>query len=608
MCGIAGFVDLESADRAGALRRMVEVLRHRGPDGTGEFLDPRCGLGMTRLAILDIEGGAQPKTAAGGDLQVVFNGEIYNFAHLRRDLIERGHRFDSRSDSEVVARAVAEWGEDAFARLHGMFAIAAWNRRTSTLLLARDRVGKKPLYVWLRGRSCVFASEPKALRSTGPLPTPSDESVETFLHLGYVPSPHSMWPDIVKLQPGHVATFARGMYRSRPYWEPPIGTTAPADAASELGELLRAAVADRLVADVEVGVLLSGGIDSTLVAQAAAAEGRVRTFTVAFDDPRADESKVAATVAQALSTHHHELRATAADALDMVDAMVETFDEPLADPSILPTMLVAQLARQHVKVVLGGDGGDELFGGYNHYSRLLWMQSRLGWVPRAARLASSMLAERLLAVGMKGRNWLQGLGVDLQRGLPLVASYFDTSTRRRLMAKYGVWPTVAETMWINRILPGADLMQRATRTDFANYLAEDILVKVDRASMLNSLEIRAPFLDHRLIEFAFSKVPSHLKATPCEKKILLKRLATRILPPQFDRNRKQGFEIPMAEWLKAGPFRDLYYSVLLNSNSIFHLKTIRKLLKNQDRGYSNGERLFGLVLFELWRRKYAISL
>jgi asparagine synthase (glutamine-hydrolysing) len=274
---------------------------------------------------------------------------------------------------------------------------------------------------------------------------------------------------------------------------------------------------------------------------------------------------------------------------------------------MIPTYLVSQLVHQHCTVALGGDGGDELFGGYGQYSRLLWMQERFGRVPLPLRKAISFGAEKL-PVGLKGRNWLQGLGVDLQRGLPLIANYFDAATRRHLMAQHSGWEPVAESIRRERIPPHPDLLQRATRMDFGNYLAEDILVKVDRASMLNSLEVRAPLLDYRLIEFAFARVPSHLKATAQDKKILLKRLTARVLPPEFDRERKQGFSIPLAAWLKTGPFRDMFHEVLQDTGSLFDRRTVRGLLKGQERGRSNGERLFSLVLFELWRREYSITI
>jgi len=258
-------------------------------------------------------------------------------------------------------------------------------------------------------------------------------------------------------------------------------------------------------------------------------------------------------------------------------------------------------------VALGGDGGDELFGGYGHYSRLLWMQGRLGLIPRPVRKGIAVAAEKLLPMGFKGRNWLQGLGVDLDNGLPLIASYFDAATRRRLLTAQTNWHAQAEAVLTGRIPVQPDLLQRATRMDFVNYLAEDILVKVDRASMLNSLEVRAPLLDYRLIEFAFGKVPSHLKATRTDKKVLLKRLTDRVLPPEFDRQRKQGFSIPLAEWLKGGAFRELFNEVLRDPQCSFDAQTVEGLLRGQVRGRSNGEQLFALVLFELWRREYGVT-
>jgi len=280
----------------------------------------------------------------------------------------------------------------------------------------------------------------------------------------------------------------------------------------------------------------------------------------------------------------------------------------MVDSSMIPTFLVSQLVSQHCTVALGGDGGDELFGGYGHYSRLQWMQDRLGLIPYPLRKGVAIAAEKLLPVGLKGRNWLQGLGVDLDKGLPLIATYFDLTTRRRLLTGQSEWPFVSETILKKRQPVHPDLLQRATRMDFFNYLAEDILVKVDRASMLSSLELRAPLLDYRLIEFAFGRVPSQLKATQMEKKILLKRLTDRLLPSEFDRQRKQGFSIPLQEWLKGGAFLNLFNDVLRDPQCIFDSGTVNSLLRGQERGRSNGERLFALVLFELWRREYAVTL
>jgi asparagine synthase (glutamine-hydrolysing) len=292
---------------------------------------------------------------------------------------------------------------------------------------------------------------------------------------------------------------------------------------------------------------------------------------------------------------------------DLLPRLARQFDEPMVDSSMIPTFLVSQLVRQHCTVALGGDGGDELFGGYGHYSRLQLMERKLGLIPRPLRNGIALAAEKLLPVGVKGRNWLQGLGVDLDKGLPLIASCFDATMRGRLLTTHSGWYAQAENVLRSRVPVHPDLLQRATRMDFANYLAEDILVKVDRASMLNSLELRAPLLDYRLIEFAFGKVPLHLKATSQDKKILLKRLTARVLPPEFDRQRKQGFSIPLGQWLKSGAFRALFNEVLRDPSCSFDAGMVNSLLHGQDRGRSNSERLFALVLFELWRREYKVT-
>jgi asparagine synthase (glutamine-hydrolysing) len=377
----------------------------------------------------------------------------------------------------------------------------------------------------------------------------------------------------------------------------------------ELETLLEDAVGRQLVADVPVGILLSGGVDSSLItAMAVRRSSQVRTFSIGFPGHgKLDETPHARLIARHFGTEHTELMAEPTSA-DLLPVLARQFDEPMVDSSMFPTFLVSKLVRQHCTVALGGDGGDELFGGYSHYSRLLWMQPPLGVLPAPLRRLVARAAELLLPPGLKGRNWLQGLDMDLRHGLPLIPSYFDATTRRRLLRGHPGHPLAAEGIREARIPRDTDLLQRATRMDFENYLAEDILVKVDRASMLNSLEVRAPLLDVRVIEFAFGKVPSRLKATANEKKILLKRLATRVLSPEFDRQRKQGFSIPLADWLKAGPFRDLFWDTLTAADAMFDAPTVRSLLKRQDRGFSNGERLFALVQFELWRKCYGVSL
>lgn len=620
MCGIVGIVSSTPQAQRAWLAIGRDAMTHRGPDDAGEWwsADGRVGLAQRRLAIIDLSlAGHQPMHDAYGALSIVFNGEIYNFADLRGELIAKGHSFRSHSDTEVILAAYREWGAACLDRFNGMFAFALFDVRQQTVFLARDRAGEKPLFYHQANGELRFASELKALLADHALPRRIDlAALDCYLAMGYVPGDRCMLQGFNKLPPAHALLFdlQTGQAKIWRYWQLPeleATSSRPVDEVALLDELevlLEDAVRRQMVADVPVGVLLSGGVDSSLItAMAVRSSSQVQTFTIGFPGHgKLDETEHARLVARHLGTRHTELMANDASA-DLLPRLARQFDEPMVDSSMIPTFLVSQLVRQHCTVALGGDGGDELFGGYGHYSRLQWMQKKLGPLPRPLRNGIALAAEKLLPVGVKGRNWLQGSGVDLDKGLPLIASYFDATTRGRLLAAQSGWHAQAEDVLRSRVPVHPDLLQRATRMDYANYLAEDILVKVDRASMFNSLELRAPLLDYRLIEFAFGKVPSHLKATAQDKKILLKRLAARVLPPEFDRQRKQGFSIPLGEWLKGGAFRALFNDVLCDPACSFDAGMVDSLLRGQDLGRSNSERLFALVLFELWRREYGIT-
>lgn len=619
MCGIVGSGATLPESNRSWLAVGRDAMAHRGPNDAGEWwsVDGRVGLAHRRLSIVDLSPlGHQPMHFLERGLSVVFNGEIYNHKVLREELVGLGYTFRSHSDTEVLLAAYAAWGEGCLARFNGMFAFALYDAPRQKLFLARDRAGEKPLFYRLEKGSLQFASELKALLANPVNPRCiDDESLDCYLAMGYVPGERCILKGYNKLSPAHALSFdlQNGKAKIWCYWQLPEtvagqGSLDEPTLLDELETLLEDAVRKQMVADVPVGVLLSGGVDSSLVtAMAVRASSKVQTFTIGFPGyGKLDETEHARLIARHFGTHHIELMAEDATA-DLLPQLARQFDEPIVDSSMIPTFLVSQLVRQHCTVALGGDGGDELFGGYSHYSRLLWMQRKLARIPYSMRRGVALSAEKFLPVGFKGRNWAQGLGVDLVNGLPLIASYFDTLTRRRLMRAHAVWPIVAEAALKDCVPKNSNLLQRATRMDFVNYLAEDILVKVDRASMLSSLEMRAPMLDYRLIEFAFAKVPSRLKATSTEKKILLKRLTARILPPEFDQQRKQGFSIPMSDWLRGGPFRTLFNEVLRDPKCSFDAHTVDSLLRGQDMGRSNGERLFALVLFELWRREYAIT-
>lgn len=620
MCGIVGSASINPQSNRTWLRISRDILTHRGPDDAGEWWsgDLRVGMAHRRLSILDLSPlGHQPMYLHGREITIVFNGEIYNFAELRRELEQCGHGFRSHSDTEVLLAAYAEWGTDCLSRLNGMFAFAIYDACQQRLFFARDRAGEKPLFYWLAGGTLYFASELKALLAHPDLPRRIDpEAMDCYLTMGFVPGYRCILQGYHKLPPAHAMTFdlRQGAVQVWRYWQLPdlggdIGAINENVLLDELETLLEDAVSRQLVADVPVGILLSGGVDSSLVtAMAVRRSSRVRTFSIGFaGHGDLDETPHARLIARHFGTEHIEMMAEPTTS-DLLPTLACQFDEPMVDSSMFPTWLVTRLVRQYCSVALGGDGGDELFGGYKHHSRLLWMQQRLAHIPSWLRHSISLAAERWLPVGLKGRNYLQGLDMDLRKSLPLIANYFDATTRRRLMQGHSGHPIIAEAICAGRIPSQPDLLQRVTRMDFQDYLAEDILVKVDRTSMLNSLEVRAPLLDLRVIEFAFGRVPSYLKATISDRKILLKRLATRVLPPEFDKQRKQGFSIPLAEWLKVGPFRELFWNTLLSQDCIFDGITVRSLLQGQDRGRNNGERLFALVQFELWRKHYGVSL
>lgn len=619
MCGIIGMVsNFPIADDSWLLAGR-DLMIHRGPDGAGVWKskDNCAWMGHRRLSIIDLSSsGSQPMLDATNQVCIVFNGEIYNYKDLKKKLQSLGYIFYSSSDTEVVLAAYVEWGGESLQRLNGMFALGIHDQKKQCLFLARDRAGEKPLFYHHSHKTMLFASELKALITSPHISRRLDlNALDCYLAYGYVPGDRCILRGVKKLPPAHALLFnmESGKVRVWRYWNlPEYDNYAAEDRVDEevlLDELdvyLEDAVRHQLVADVPVGVLLSGGVDSSLItAMAVRSEANIRTFTIRFPGYGSyDETKHARLIANYFGTEHIELEANEVS-VDLLPILAQQFDEPMIDSSMIPTYLVSKLVRQYCKVALGGDGGDELFGGYWHYSRLLWMQRWLAWLPYKIRYAAAMISSAILPVGFKGRNWIQGFTVDLQ----LLASYFDYYSRQRLINLKELRTPIAEEIREARTPQNGDLLFRSTRMDFENYLPEDILVKVDRTSMLNSLEVRAPFLDYRIIEFAFGKVPSFLKATSKYKKILLKKFAARLLPKEFDFQRKQGFSIPLSAWLNNGPWKEFFHDTLLSSNaSFFNRQYVMSLLDGQACGRANNERLFGLLMFELWRKEYRINL
>jgi len=615
MCGILGLASKETILDQDEVRYLRDLMIHRGPDNGGSWLseDKKIALGHRRLAIIDLnEESNQPMKFLNEELIIVFNGEIYNFEELRGELRALGYNFKTYSDTEVILIAYKEWGADCVKRLNGMFAFSILNKKNNELFLARDRAGEKPLFYSLDSESFIFSSELKPIISYKNHKI-DDKSLDSLLSFGYVPGNRSILENVKKLPPANAMvvnldTFESKIwsYWSLPKFNPMNADTSEEDLLDELEELIENSVKRQLVSDVPVGVLLSGGVDSSLVTAMAARSGEeIRTFTVGFPGfKKYDETKHAKLISEAFNTSHTELSASEPEPEILYD-LARQFDEPMIDSSMIPTYLVSKLIKEYCTVALGGDGGDELFGGYSTHSRLLWTHQRAKFIPPFLKRLIAKKAS-YLPYGFKGREWLRNIDFNSKKGLPFVATHLDSKIRKSLLKNLELGHYAEEHRKI--LIPEtSDLLDRITRMDFQTYLPEDILVKVDRSSMLNSLEIRAPLLDVEIIEFAFSKVHSRRKTSPVERKILLKNLCKRVLPDSFDYNRKQGFSIPLNEWLKKGPWREFFFEAL-QASKIYDKRIISELLDSQDRGNNNSERLFGLLMFELWIKEYNIKL
>ena len=623
MCGIAGIVDLKNGVDTELCKRMQEALQHRGPDDAGLWTNGRdIALAHRRLAILDLSAaGHQPMSDSQERVFVTFNGEIYNFKAIRADLERLGWVFRSSSDTEVLLNAYLQWGDDCLDRLRGMFAFALYDLRTQRLLLVRDRAGEKPLYYQARPGRLVFASELKALLCDSSIARHIDvQALNHYLTLGYVPGEMCIVKGIKKLPPAHALEFdlRRSTFRVWRYWSTtPIASPLEMgvdDAERRLESLLEDATRLQLVSDVPVGILLSGGVDSSLVTAMAAraSNRRIQTFTVTFPGVgRYDEASYASQVAQYFGTDHHELAAEELSPAVLND-LARIYDEPLADSSLIPTLLLSRLMRQHVTVGIGGDGGDELFGGYSIYRRALSSEKRLLRAPALVRQYLAAVAKRF-PVGLRGRNFLLRHRQDLLHFFLHPATLFDPYLRSRLLSReildcLGDDLMQPESYRMKRWLAQVDPVAQMTFLDFQTYLPDDILTKVDRASMSVGFEVRAPWLDPPVIEFAFRDVRSDLKVRDGTCKYLTKRLARRLLPPSLNVDRKQGFSIPLDVWLRDrnSGWDEAIESLL--SPELGHyvdVSVVQRMLRYQRLGCSNASRLFTVAMFSLWLREWA---
>lgn len=622
MCGIVGQAFLEGRCTPEILRAMRERLTHRGPDDAGEWYSPdfRVGLAHRRLAIIDLSPrGRQPMCDGPGKLVIVFNGEIYNFLDLRERLEKMGHSFRSMSDTEVILEAYRAWGTDCLKELNGMFAFCLYDDERRIFFLARDRAGEKPLYYRYSQGQFAFASELKALMADpGTQRNLNLEAVNYFLAYGYVPAPMSILHGVEKLPQAHAMVYDidQDSLRSWKYWDLPETVSHDHASLEELGSefesLLRDAVRRQMVSDVPLGILLSGGCDSSLVTALASeiAPKPLRTFTVSFPGhPKYDEAPFARIVADHFGTEHNEIIADETS-VGVIEELAAQFDEPFADHAMIPTYLVSRAIRRYVTVALSGDGGDELFGGYPHYVSLLKLARLRRLIPPPLRSLAAGCASRFLPVGTRYRNHVIGFRNQFDESVAHINLYFDKHARQQLLNREIIGAIdlgLPERQRMAHCLAPHSPLRQAMQTDFMTTLADGYLVKVDRASMLASLEVRAPFLDYRMIEFAFRSIPDRYKVDG-RLKILPRYAAKRLLPAGLDLDRKQGFTMPISVWSK-GNWGQFIQSVLSDPwPSLYNKKFISKLLGSQEGVRSNANRLFILTIFEIWRRIYGIKI
>ncbi len=622
MCGIAGIFDTAArrlVDR-GLLERMNNSQRHRGPDGDGTHIEPGVGLAHRRLAIIDLSTGQQPLFNEDGSVAVVFNGEIYNYQELIPELARLGHTFHTKSDTEVIVHAWEQWGERCVERFRGMFAFALWDRNRSTLFLARDRLGVKPLYyMLLPDGTLVFASELKALRVHGGFAERFDPyAIEDYFALGYVPDPRTIYLGVAKLPAGHTLTIRRGQAIPAPveYWDVRFSLDrrlSDIEAVEELNRRLEESVRLRMISDVPLGAFLSGGVDSSAVVAVMAGQARspVETCSIAFADPRYDESAYAQSVAGRYGTAHH-VEQVEVDDFDLIDRLAGIYDEPYADSSALPTYRLCEMARRHVTVALSGDGGDESFAGYRRYQTFLGENRFRARVPGVVRRTLFGTLARLYPSATWAPKPLRAKATFEALARDPVDAYFDiiavtrdavrrgmfSRTLRRELADYS---TVSVFREHAKRAGTEDPLALVQYLDLKTYLVGDINTKVDRASMAHSLEVREPLMDHPLVEW-LAQLPASLKLRGNEGKFLLKKAMEPRLPDDVLYRRKMGFAVPLAAWFR-GPLRQRMRDTILGSRladtGFFDEAYLKRMLSEHESGRQDlSATLWSLVMFD----------
>lgn len=616
MCGIAGFIDRHRDNGDQLIDAMCKIIRHRGPDDQGTWVgkngDDGVALGMRRLSIIDVSGGHQPIFNEDGSIVTVFNGEIYNYRELRQTLQECGHTFQTNSDTEAIVHAYEEFGDDCVTHLRGMFAFALWDRKRQRLLAARDRFGKKPLNYYWDGQRLFFASEIKAILQAGIPREVNRIALDEYLVYGCVPAPHTLFKNVMKLPPAHIFIYEHGEISTRRYWNLPFEPTCQDDEATAIERtkaLLEESVRIRLMSEVPLGAFLSGGVDSSVVVglMSKSMSQPVKTFSIGFEEEEFTELPYAQRVAKHFGTDHHEFLVKS-DLISILPQLVWEYDEPFSDSSMLPTYYVSKLAREHVSVVLTGDGGDEIFGGYDHYER----EYNISCIPPIIRYLLAY-ASLLIPNGMRGKKRFGNMHQDLATRCARILSHFPSNSRPSMytqdyFASVRDYDPYMQYINLFREVSHLDILTQLQYVDVGCYLPDDILVKVDKASMFNSLEARCPLLDHQLAEYVTSLQPS-LRIHNGTLKYLLKQVAKDLLPAEILSRPKRGFGVPIKHWFR-GDLTDYAHDLLdsprARERGIFNPAFIRNILTSHANTtlVNHSSAIWTLLCLELWFRVY----
>ena len=628
MCGIVGIVGFsrDIAVNESLLETMCQVIRHRGPDDQGIYVNGHVGLGMRRLSIIDLNTGHQPISNEDGSIWVILNGEIYNYLQLRRNLEKNGHQFVTQSDTEVIVHLYEEYGRDCVKHLRGMFAAAVWSEQDQELLLMRDRIGQKPLFYTIQDSYLLFASEIKSILEHPEVSrTVNLQAFDEYLTYGYVPCPATMFEGIYKLPPAHRLICRNSSITTEPYWTVEYcqknSQKAEAEYVEETTHLLREAVELRMISDVPLGAFLSGGLDSSMIVglMSQISSLPVKTFAIGFGEKTYDELEYARIVADHFQTEHYEFQVTP-KAQEIIEDLVWHFDEPFADSSAIPTFYVSKCAREHVTVALSGDGGDEIFAGYRRYlgRKLAEGFNRL---PKGLRysILNKWIAKLPEGTGYTGKSFIKKLKRFVEQAADVEQYPYSSrlavvsdELKRELYSRNMIEQTEVCTPFGSLKAyfdqcAAQDAITQMLWVDLMTYLPDDILVKVDKMSMAVSLETRAPFLDHKLIEY-LAGVPTSLKLRGWNPKYLLKKAGERFLPPQILQRQKQGFVVPIASWLKYEMreyIRDILLGETARNRGYMNPEQVERVLDAHQQGTLDySQQLWAFLMFELWCRKF----